>query len=165
MPFTFVGGISGCFFEPQTEGFVFQNAQECSNAFPEEVAQCQVAYKDAVEDAAQDAPRYQSQYACESDFQEGCERYGSWFIPALAGFFFANALDDDYFKKKKKRYYSKPVYRYRGGLYSSDGAKLAGSFGKPAKVSSSSTKKSGGTIGNVMSRGGFGKSVSSSRGG
>ncbi|CZF86451.1 DUF1190 domain-containing protein [Grimontia marina] len=162
IPFAFVGGISGCFFEPETEGFVFQSAQDCARSFPDQIEECRIAYQDALQDAAQSAPRYNNEYECEIDFSDGCDRYNNWYIPAMAGFFFANMLDDDYFKKKKKRYYSKPLYGYRGKYYSGDGNFYSSSSNKSVKVSTSSiTKpKSSGTIGQVMSRGGFGKSVS-----
>ncbi|MBE1275187.1 DUF1190 domain-containing protein [Enterovibrio baiacu] len=162
IPFAFVGGISGCFFEPETEGFVFENPRQCGNSFPEQMEECEIAYQEALRDAAESAPRYYNQQECEMDFLDGCQRYSSFFIPALAGYFFARGLDDDYFKRKKKRYYSQPLYRYRGKFFSGDGKSYGNVANKAVNVSSSTINRKGGTVGQVMSRGGFGKSVSSS---
>ncbi|MDW2266116.1 hypothetical protein R7070_25625, partial [Vibrio sp. 1557] len=69
-------------------------------------------------------------------------------------------------KGYNKSYYSEPMYRYKSKFYNGAGQFFGSYRNQSTKVATSSlNKRGGGTIGRAMSRGGFGKAVSVSRGG
>ncbi len=93
---------------------IYPNVMECAMDNPEFVELCRMAYEDALQEAAEASPKYLREDDCEEDFGlERCVPYashaGNWFMPAMAGFLFAQVIDDmdfDLKKKKKKRYAS-----------------------------------------------------------
>ncbi|WP_159654263.1 DUF1190 domain-containing protein [Vibrio atypicus] len=165
-PFVMFGGFMiFSQYESKTEGAIYYDANECQDNNPEEAQQCELAYQDAMDEAERSAPRYKTERECEYDFREDdcyySSRYFSY-IPRMSGFFYSTDLDD--FDGYKKRYYSQPMYRFKKGYYSGTGSFYGSHRVQTVKMSSGSLRK-GGTIGKAMSRGGFGKAVSSSRGG
>ena len=99
------------------EGQVFSNVAECVAGG---VAQndCQEAYAAAQADDANDAPRFENRELCEGEFgQNECQVRnsggGSFWVPLLAGFVIANAIDDLDIDGRKRRRYA-PLYRNRG---------------------------------------------------
>jgi uncharacterized protein YgiB involved in biofilm formation len=117
--------LTGCGDDPMVEGQVFSTVAECVAAGTPQ-GECQEAYNQALADNQNDAPRFESQPLCEEGFGPGqCEQRsdggGSFWVPLLAGFVIANAIDDVDFDRKKKRKYA-PVYFSRaaghGGYYS-----------------------------------------------
>lgn len=82
----------------------------------------------------------------------------------LAVFFYSRSLSG--LKGYNKSYYSEPMYRYKSKFYNGAGQFFGSYRNQPTKVATNSlNKRGGGTIGRAMSRGGFGKAVSVSRGG
>jgi uncharacterized protein YgiB involved in biofilm formation len=168
IPFAAFGGIF--FFatqESQTEGAIYLDANECKSSEPEFSEQCDIAYKEAMARAEQNAPRYTTEYECENDFyQDDCyysSRYHSY-VPFVSGFFFSHALSN--LKGYNKSYYSEPMYRYKSKYYNGTGQFYGSYRNQPTKVASSRlNQRGGGTVGRAMSRGGFGKAVSVSHGG
>ncbi len=168
IPFAAFGGV---FFlatqQSQTEGNIYLDADECKSSEPEFSDQCDIAYKDALEKAEQNAPRYTTEYECENDFnQDDCyysSRYHSY-VPFVSGFFFSRAINN--ISGYNKSYYSEPMYRYRSKYYNGDGQFYGSYRNQPTKVATSRlNQRAGGTVGRAMSRGGFGKAVSVSHGG
>ena len=143
---------------------VFKDLDHCSIQNPGLEQECQAAYEQALEKAADTAPKYQNRRDCENEFGNNtCTNYrasssGSIFMPMMAGFMFSRALD-------RNRYDNAPVFtssNYRSPFYgdwvSSDGYRYG------------SNRKSSVTVGNkafnpkpkvtrTMSRGGFGSTV------
>lgn len=89
--------LSGCGDESE-QVITFKNVDECksSNKFAPEV--CDASYKSA-QDAASKELRYKTQSDCYSDFGTSQCRVirddngNSWFVPAMAGFMVAQALN------------------------------------------------------------------------
>ncbi len=46
----------------------FQSVNDCSDQYPDQMQQCELAYKQALAEAAQTAPKYQNMAACAADF-------------------------------------------------------------------------------------------------
>ncbi len=83
---------------------------------------------------------------------------------AFGGFFYSRSVND--LKGYNKSYYSEPMYRYKSKFYNGAGQFFGSYRNQSTKVATSNlNKRGGGTIGRAMSRGGFGKAVSVSRGG
>ena len=108
--------LSGCGDDPMVEGQIFPTVAQCVASG---VAQneCQEAYNQALADNQNDAPRFESQDLCEGEFgsgqcQQRAEGSGNFWVPLLAGFVIANAIDDLDFDRKKKRKYA-PIYMSR----------------------------------------------------
>ena len=110
--------LAACGDDPMVEGQVFPTVAECVAAGTPQ-GECQEAYNQALADNQNDAPRFESQPLCEEGFGPGqCQQRneggGSFWVPLLAGFVIANAIDDVDFDRKKKRKYA-PVYFSRAG--------------------------------------------------
>ena len=169
-PFVMFGAFSAFMFfsqyESETEGAIYLDDNECKNNNPEQAEQCELAYQEAVEEAERSAPKYKTERECEYDFREDDCYYSSRYfayLPRMSGYYYTTDLDD--FDGYKKRYYSQPMYRYKKGYYSGSGQFFGSHRVRSVTMTSNSLRKGGGTIGSAMSRGGFGKAVSSSRGG
>ena len=168
IPFVAFGGI---FFlathESKTEGYIYTDADECKSDAPEFSEQCEIAYQEAIARAEENAPRYNNEYECEDDFYEDDCYYSSRhrsYVPFMGGYFFSRAVSG--LSGYNKSYYSEPMYRYNSNAYNGAG-QFPRSTRKPPTQGATSNlnKRGGGTIGRAMSRGGFGKAVSVSRGG
>ena len=148
---------------------IYPNVMECAMDNPEFVELCQMAYEEALEEAAETSPKYIREDDCEADFGlNSCDTYsnygGTWFMPAMAGFLFAQVIDDidfDLKKKKKKRYYS-PLFLPKNrkspvfGNWVSATGKSYGAFNtKKVKVSSKAFAPKP-RVTQTTKRGGFG---------
>ncbi len=168
IPFAAFGGI---FFlatqQPQTEGTIYRDVNECESSEVEFSEQCSIAYQEAMAKAEQNAPRYSTEYECKNDFnQDDCyysSRYHAY-VPFVTGFFFSRAVSN--LNGYSKSYYSEPMYRYKSKYYNGEGQFYGAHRNQPTKVATSRlNKRAGGTVGRAMSRGGFGQAVSVSHGG
>lgn len=149
------------------EGRIYKDVSACIEANPTLTSQCQSAYQKAVSESARTGPKYKSENDCIADFgAHNCVQYRpktgeNWYMPALGGFLFAQAL-------RSSGYYGVPMYtsysRYSpmydkwttvdGGIY---GRKRYGkSIRVPEKVFSN--KKP--SVTRTISRGGFGSKAS-----
>ncbi|HDM8222056.1 TPA: DUF1190 domain-containing protein [Vibrio campbellii] len=168
IPFVAFGGI---FFlathESKTEGYIYTDADECKSDIPEFSEQCEIAYQEAMARAEENAPRYNNEFECEDDFYEDDCYYSSRhrsYVPNFGGYFFSRAVSG--LSGYNKSYYSEPMYRYKSKYYNGAGQFYGSYRNQSTKVATSNlNKRGGGTIGRAMSRGGFGKAVSVSRGG
>ncbi|MCY7294485.1 DUF1190 domain-containing protein [Alteromonas sp. a30] len=157
------------------QAMIFTNLQDCVSQMPEQAEQCELAYRNALEEAQRTAPKYAEQSACEYEFGAGqCTSYrsndgNSWFMPFMAGYMLSNL--------SSSRYYSSPVftsysryspYRYR--WISADGYEYGDIRKRRVKVSKKAFSPKP-TVSKTIKRGGFGSSVraksswGSSRGG
>ncbi|HAS6166006.1 TPA: DUF1190 domain-containing protein [Vibrio vulnificus] len=167
IPYVLFGGFFAyTVYEPETEGYIFKDADHCKRNNPEFGAQCDLAYQEALARAEYSAPKYSWSQACRSEFSDDECHYSSVYhsyIPRMNSFFYTS--DTSGLKNSSKSFFSEPLYRYKHGYYSGSGVSYGSTLGKAVNINTSSLKSSGGTIGKVMSRGGFGHSVSVSRGG
>jgi uncharacterized protein YgiB involved in biofilm formation len=107
--------LQGCGDEPMVEGQVFSSVAECVSSGLNQ-NECQQAYSQALADNGNDAPRFESRDLCEGEFGTGeCQPRsdggGNFWVPLLAGFVIANAIDDIDIDRRKRRY--APLYRSR----------------------------------------------------
>ncbi|MBE4617282.1 DUF1190 domain-containing protein [Vibrio navarrensis] len=169
IPYLLVGGVAAySFYEPKTEGYIYRDSEQCKRNHPGYFEQCELAYKEALARAEFSAPRYQSESECKREFgydSDDCYYSSTYhsYMPRMSSFFYTR--DTSGLTSRSSAFFSQPLYRYRSGYYSGDGVSYGTKLGQAMKINTSSIKSSGGTIGKVMSRGGFGKSVSISRGG
>ncbi len=143
---------------------VFRDANECSFQNPGLEEECQIAYEEALKDASDTAPKYQSRRECEAEFgNNACTNYnassGSMFMPAMAGFMFARALD-------RNRYNHSPVFTsynsrspFYGDWVTADGYRYGSNRHSTITVGNKAFKPKP-KVTRTMSRGGFGSTVS-----
>ncbi|MEZ8143343.1 hypothetical protein A1OK_18615 [Enterovibrio norvegicus FF-454] len=153
--------VSGC-SDNGKEMNIYANVTDCVDDNPGYSSECRAAYQDAVDDAASTAPKYNSQDDCASEFgYENCVRapQNNWFMPAMAGFMFGQAINN-------RSYYHQPMFsssypgsRYYGDWVSSDGY----SYGRKSKYSKvyvpKDHLKQKPAVTKTISRGGFGSKV------
>ena len=82
--------------EPQ-ENLVYDSLSDCRAAGQLTAQQCETAFSEATAARLKDAPKFQSQSACEAQYgANGCSSAtiggAQYFIPALAGFMLARGL-------------------------------------------------------------------------
>lgn len=104
--------------QQEQQADIFQNLEDCKSAHPDLTAQCEMAFNQALTNAEATAPKYNSLDDCAAEFgADRCLRRDrgdgqSWFMPAMAGFLLARALDDH-------RYQAAPLFTssYAGSPY------------------------------------------------
>lgn len=156
--------LSSCSDSPR-EAKVYANEEECINNQPELVDECKAAYQDALDKAAQTAPKYNRRYDCEAEFgRNACVPHqsstgSSWFMPAMAGYMFARALD------RPNYYYREPMFtsyssgsRYRDRWITADGRNYGSRFRSTVRADNSTFKPKP-KVTRTISRGGFGSKV------
>ncbi len=148
------------------EAEVFAGVEQCINANPDMVSECQAAYEKALAKSAESGPKYRSMYDCSAEFgNSNCVPYShngnNWFMPAMAGFMFAQALDNN-----RHYYRSSPVYTsysshspYYGRWTTVDGNYYGRARYGKVKVSKDAFKPAP-KVTRTISRGGFGSKVS-----
>ncbi|UZE97347.1 DUF1190 family protein [Alkalimarinus alittae] len=154
--------LAGC--SDSRKAVVYTNVDQCTAENPELEQECRAAYEDALAKAEKTAPKYRSMRDCESDFgshtcvNNQTSQSSSIFMPAMAGFMFARALDHN-------RYDNNPVFTsnaYRSPLYghwvSSDGYRYGSNRSRKVEVGSDAFKPKP-KVTRTMSRGGFGSTV------
>ena len=82
--------------DPQ-ENLVYNSLSDCRSAGQVSASQCETAFSEASAARLKDAPKFQSQSACEAQYgANGCSSAtiggAQYFIPALAGFMLARGL-------------------------------------------------------------------------
>lgn len=157
------------------DAMVFTDLADCTAKIPENIQACEVAYEQALRDAADTAPKYGSQRDCEHDFgSQQCVPYrsdtgNSWFMPLMAGYMIRDILEPRRYSQPLFTSYSRySPYRHRWigangydyGDFRYRDLKVSKDYSKPPKVN------------RTIKRGGFGSSVraksswgSSSKGG
>jgi uncharacterized protein YgiB involved in biofilm formation len=144
---------------------IYRDAEHCLQENPNLQDECQAAYQKAKAEASRSGPKYQSESSCESEFgRDNCIPYRSpdghnWFMPAVAGFLLAKALD-------RNNYVSSPLFtsfsRYSSGYgqwTTVDGNRYGQRRYGSIKVSGDTFKPKP-AVTKTISRGGFGSTVS-----
>ena len=160
-------GVSSVFLaaacgDNRQEAMVFTSLTDCQYQLPDKAAECEVAYQQALADAADTAPKYNSRQDCEYEFGfEQCMPYRSdsgqnWFMPLMAGYMIRDLLEPRRYSQPLFTSYSRySPYRYRWigangydfGDFRQREFKVKRDYVKPPKVN------------RTMKRGGFGSSV------
>ena len=167
--------LTGCGSQNAT---VYQSVEQCLRDHPQKQTQCEQAYNSALEQSKESSPKYLSRSDCEHDFGvNNCQTYNqggnNWFMPAMAGFMVARALDGFHPNRYSPVYTSfsrrSPYYgrwtTARGGVVGYTGSNRARSYGESFKQPAPKANR-------TIKRGGFGSTAvsrsrwgSSSRGG
>ncbi|MDP5029524.1 MAG: DUF1190 family protein [Paraglaciecola sp.] len=154
--------LSACGEEKQ-DATIYTNADECAQANPGMVEQCNTAYQDALVEAQRTGPKYASARDCEAEFganqcQVVRQESGSFFMPFMAGYMLSNLLSP-------RGYYSQPMYTsyspyssYRNRWVGSDGYDFGDTRKRNMRVNKDAFKAKP-AVSKTMSRGGFGSSV------
>ena len=154
--------LAACSGGSEEEVQVVSSVEDCTASTSLTLAQCEVAYQQALEESARTAPRYTSQAACEAEFgYDQCNRTNQgFFMPFMAGYMVSSLLN------RGGGYSNNPVYHYRnrGSSYNdrimtSDGSVIGRAGQRSYKVSSSDLKPKPSPT-RTVSRGGFGSTAS-----
>ena len=160
-------GVSSVFLaaacsDSRQEAMVFTSLNDCKYQMPEHAEQCEIAYQQALQDAAETAPKFGSRQDCEYDFgAEQCVEYrgnggNSWFMPLMAGYMIRDLLEPRRYSQPLFTSYSRySPYRYRWigadgydfGDFRQREFRVSKTYNKPPKVN------------RTIKRGGFGSSV------
>ncbi len=111
--------LSAC-SDNREDAIVFTSLNDCVNRLPDMAERCEVAYRQAMDEAARTAPKYASQSECEYDFGSSqCVVYrnesgGNWFMPLMAGYIIRDLMSPSYYPQPMFTSYSRySPYRYR----------------------------------------------------
>jgi uncharacterized protein YgiB involved in biofilm formation len=173
---TVIGGaiaLGGCGGE-RTEAEIYRTLEACQEANPEQSQVCETAYQTALDAAQETAPRYARRTDCAAEFGDCTPardaQGNSWFMPAMAGFMLAQALDGASGRRCPSGAYQtltgcryiQPVYTghgaLRGGYYGGDGTRY-GDMGRGARTTvkvDPDALKPKPKVARTLSRGGFG---------
>jgi uncharacterized protein YgiB involved in biofilm formation len=153
--------LSACSSDRE-EAIVFNTLDECVNSNPSAAAQCETAYKGALEEAARTAPKYNTANDCEFEFGPNqCQQVGSgsgsFFMPFMAGYMVSSLLSPrPYYQPMFTSYSRNSPYRNR--WIGADGRDFGGLNNKRLSVSKSVFDKKP-AITRTIQRGGFGSTV------
>lgn len=155
--------LVGCSDDNQ-EAEVYRTVNDCIADNPEQTEQCEVAYRDAVNEAIKSGPKYSNEAACIADFgPDNCNSYStqsgqSFFMPFMAGYVISSLLDN-------RRYRSAPLYTSYSrrspayGKWASTDGNLFGSANSKKVRFGSNDFKPKPAVRRTMSRGGFGSTI------
>ena len=124
--------------EPAVDAFPYATVAECQAANQVPDSTCQDAYRDALGNHEQAAPRFATQPLCEDEFgQNQCQQRlagsNNYWMPILGGFMVGQALGNvDIDGRRRYRYGGLYRSRKSGGWYS------GGPYGGPLQRSGSS---------------------------
>ncbi|MDO6708319.1 DUF1190 family protein [Photobacterium sp. 1_MG-2023] len=157
------GLLAGC-SETKEDARLYHTLNDCKSDNPGYATQCEMAYEDALKEAARTAPKFSTRRDCTEEFgMNSCVEApnNNWFMPAMAGFMFARLIDNH------RGYYSQPMFsssypssRYYGRWMTADGYDYGSYRYKKAKVLIGKEQmKPKPTVTRTISRGGFGSSA------
>jgi uncharacterized protein YgiB involved in biofilm formation len=176
-------GIS-YFSDDSVSAAAYENVQQCAADGKSREA-CERAFAQASEEHQKSAPHYARREDCEAEFGSGActtlpgtpgSSAGSFFVPAMAGFLLANALNSGYAAQPLYRPCSDPTdprcrgSSFAGGSGSSGGRGFFTSTGERVATGAGSTEVgrsafTGHGSAATLARGGFGARAASMGGG
>jgi uncharacterized protein YgiB involved in biofilm formation len=151
----------GACSDPKEEAIVFTGLNDCLEQMPGQEEKCEVAYQQALQEAARTAPKYDSARDCEYDF--GADRCvvqrdngSSWFMPLMAGYIIRDLMSPSFYPQPLFTSYSRhSPYRYR---WITAGGYDYGDFRyRNLRVNKKYSPPP--TVNRTIKRGGFGSSV------
>jgi uncharacterized protein YgiB involved in biofilm formation len=144
---------------PAQSTLAYQDLKQCISDGKVSTDICEKAYADAVQAQYRDGPRYSTMSECQAQYGwDQCHPVqtssGSWFMPALAGFMIGRSFGSNhyYYDRGYGGGYGAPLYRMRGDRAewrTADGERFGAGARGPSR---------GPTVGETLSRGGFGRS-------
>ncbi|MEM5527643.1 DUF1190 domain-containing protein [Gammaproteobacteria bacterium AS21] len=156
------GSLIGCSDDTQKVK-IYHDADQCAASHPSQVSECELAYKEAVNKAAQSGPKYSSMAACITDFgANNCGAYPSsnnqsYFMPFISGFMFSSILNQVSRSAPLYTSYSRRSPAYNNWV-STDGTLYGNVFSRQIKVNNDAFKAKP-AVKRTMSRGGFGSTI------
>jgi uncharacterized protein YgiB involved in biofilm formation len=144
------------------DAIIFTNLEECNNTFPDMQAKCEVAYQEALTEAARTAPKYNTSNDCESEFGANqCRQYSSggtsFFMPLMAGYMIGNMMSPRPYYQPMFTSYSRNS-SFRNRWTTADGSIIGDTSKRNMRVRPSAFEKKP-AVTRTISRGGFGSSV------
>jgi len=156
--------LAGC--SSDEEMIIVTSIDDCEVETGMTLEQCEVAYKKALAEAERTGPKYPTINQCESEFGAGqCRETssGNFFMPFMAGWLVAEALDDvdDYYRRSYSPVYryNRPYSTYHNRIMLADGD-VIGEYGKKSYKVSKAQITPKPTVSKTVSRGGFGSVAS-----
>lgn len=144
---------------------IYQSVEQCIADNPEMELDCRTAYRQAAENASDSAPKYQSLEDCRAEFgPENCVAHTgpqgqSWFMPAMAGFMLARALDNDRYYRSAPLFTSYNRYSPAYGKWTTADGRTYGRLGTRTVRVNDDAFKPKPAVTRTISRGGFGSTV------
>jgi uncharacterized protein YgiB involved in biofilm formation len=154
--------LVGCSDDTQ-ETQIYRSAADCISNNPDQVEQCEVAYKEAVDEAIKSGPKYSTLEACVNDFgPASCNSYPvqnnqSIFMPFIAGYMFSSLLNGGHRSAPLYTSYSRRSPAF-GKWSSTDGVLYGSSNSNKIRVNDKAFKPKP-AVRRTMSRGGFGSTI------
>lgn len=173
--------LAGCEQSDETVS-MYLNADDCSQANPSKSAECQTTYKNALNEAARTAPKYDSREACIAEFGEGqCQQApaqaslagingeaenqaqpqqsGSFWMPLMAGYMMGRLMGGGAGYAQQPLFSSKnPASPAYGKYADASGKSYNATPGKTMTVPKTAMAPKPATT-STVTRGGFGESV------
>nr|WP_136250215.1 DUF1190 domain-containing protein [Ningiella ruwaisensis] len=156
--------LSGC-ADNRDDAQLFTSIDDCTNGYPGLRDVCTTTYQQALKDAEETGPKYDTEYDCEYDFgpnqcREENTIFGSFYMPLMAGYLVGNMVS--------RRPFYQPMYtsysRYsplRNRWFTPDGLDLGDIRKRNFKVKRSIFDKRPFNT-STLKRGGFGQMAKSS---
>ncbi|MFD1803952.1 DUF1190 family protein [Mixta tenebrionis] len=165
--------LAGCEKTDETVS-LYQNAEDCSRANPDQSAQCATAYNNALKEAEKTAPKYATREDCIAEFGEGqCQQApsstganaeahqsGSFWMPLMAGYMMARMMGGGAGFAPQPLFSSKnPASPMNGKFVDASGRSYgAATPGRSMTVPKTALAPKPATT-STVTRGGFGESV------
>ena len=152
--------LAGC-SSNEEEVRIVGSVDECAQTTSLTQEQCEVAYQQALTEAAQTGPRYSSMGNCEAEFGASrCGSTGSFFTPFMTGFLVSEIIDEigDF---RERRYnpvytYNRPFSSYNNRVMLADGTVIGSKGRGKYTVPKSAVTQKMPKVTRTVSRGGFG---------
>lgn len=137
------------------------SVDDCNSSTSLSLAECEVAYKKALEEAARTGPKYKHRYECETEFGDNQCRYtGGFFTPLMTGFLVSSLVHQAAGTYNPVYYYSNPYSNHYDRLILSDGTYVGRKGSRKYNLPSGTASKKMPTVTKTVSRGGFGSVAS-----
>jgi uncharacterized protein YgiB involved in biofilm formation len=141
---------------------LYRTLSECTLDNPLHPQQCDYAYRSALADWQQTAPRYRSMSDCAYEFgSSSCQQYNHYYSPNMAGFMLARGDDFDIdFSKRAKPLGLSKTFGANNKWVGADGTLFGDYSRQKVRVSGNAFKPLKGGA-RTLGRGGFGKTIAS----
>lgn len=153
--------LAGCSPKQEEVRFV-TSVSDCATNSGLSMAECEVAYKKALDEAKRTGPKYNNRYECETEFGDNrCQRSSSgFFTPFMTGFLVSSVINNIGNRYNPVYSYANPYSNHRDRLMLSDGTVVGRTGSRTYSVPQGTSTKKMPTARKTVSRGGFGSAAS-----